>query len=358
MRTLLIFLLMTSVAIAAPLIEGVSGTVEDSEEIVISGSSFGSGPTVLLFDDFEGGADGNQLATDLATVGSWNNVQSSAWTSYSTANKISGSLAARFDSYNYPANLHPVIRADAPAAFDTFYASWWQIIPSGDITPGCGYGGCNWKTVWVCKDDQCDDADVTIATNAATTSWLLFGNDYPYLYSPYLKDPAGSANDVVTANGVWQRFQFYIKGATDSSGEERIWQTNSSGNTRLVMDRDRQTLNSGDTNKRLQFFVNGYVRDTPGSHPTFDDVYIAYGGNAQARVEIGNANTYTGCSNLAVCTPTSWGATSIVCTVRQGSFANDDTAYLYVIDEDGLVSDAEEITIGSAAHRSAIIIIN
>jgi len=187
--------------------EGVCITGVDNNEIIegqsltINGVGFGSGPTVLLFDDFEGGINGNPLSTDLAPLGSWDSVQTPGHTSYSDLNTVSGNFAARFDSYDYPPNQHPVIYARAPTSFDSFYVSWWGLIPSGDRFPGCdGYGGCNWKTVWVLDDsNNVHDADVCIAANGHDP-WLVFGNDYPYEYSPYLNFESYA--------GVWHRFQY------------------------------------------------------------------------------------------------------------------------------------------------------
>jgi hypothetical protein len=87
--------------------------------------------------------------------------------------------------------------------------------------------------------------------------------------------------------------------------------------------------------------INGFNRwcnDCAESAPTFDDVYVAIGTGAQARVEIGDAATYATSKNLSMATVTSWGDTSITATVRQGSFSNLNNAYLYVIDANGSVN--------------------
>ncbi len=332
--------------LAAPNITGVAGTIANGQQITISGSSFGTnGPTVLLFDDFEGGTNGNQLSLNLAPVGTWSGISTADHTSYSNANKVSGSLAARFNIYNYPVNNNPVIWVTAPSAFDSFYVSWWAMLPAGTVFPGTGNpDGTNWKVMWVCKDDACNDADVDLV-GLSSTGWALSGNDYPNVYSIWF--------DFSLSTGVWYRFQEWIKGRTDSTGHETIWTTDSSNKTVLRKDRDVQTLNSGDTNKRRVIFVNGYVRDTANSYPTFDDVYIATGEYAQARVEIGNASTYANCSNLTITTPTSWSDTRIVTTVRQGSFSSGQTAYLYVFDANGNVnSTGFPITIGGKSDNS------
>ena len=221
--------------------------------------------------------------------------------------------------------------------------SWWGLIPSGTHIPGYP-SSYNWKVVWVVPSSGSTvDADVTINSNGYD-QWLIFGNDYPYddhrFFSPGISE------------GVWHRFQFYVKGSTNTDGQERIWVTLADGETTLVQNEDKQTLNAGDTNKRQRFHLNGYVRDTADSTPTYDDIYIAYGEYAQARVEIGDAGTYANCASLTMCTPTSWSDTSIACTVRQGNLAADSTAYVYVTDANGVQSDGYIVTMGSTSSET------
>ena len=54
---LLIAILAACPAWAAPSISGVSGTASGGEAITISGSDFGNGPSIVIFDDFEKGAN-------------------------------------------------------------------------------------------------------------------------------------------------------------------------------------------------------------------------------------------------------------------------------------------------------------
>ena len=89
------------------------------------------------------------------------------------------------------------------------------------------------------------------------------------------------------------------------------------------------------------------VQTTPNCVTSFDDVYIATGVNAQARVEIGNAATYAGSTQLTILTPTAWAATEITATVNEGNFDAFDSAYMYVTDSAGVVSDGFPITFES-----------
>ena len=81
----------------------------------------------------------------------------------------------------------------------------------------------------------------------------------------------------------------------------------------------------------------GWSRDIPDEtsfNLLFDDIYLATGPNAAARVEIGNASIYSAATKLAIATPNSWANTEITATIREGSFADSDEIYLFVINAD------------------------
>jgi len=85
----------------------------------------------------------------------------------------------------------------------------------------------------------------------------------------------------------------------------------------------------------------------------YDDIYLALGDNARARVEVGDSLSYDACTKLDIFTPTAWSATSITATARITQFGTGDTAYLFVVDADGNVSDGYEVTVsGESAEFS------
>lgn len=346
--------MMPSFCFAEPSITSVSGTVTNGQSVTITGTGFGAnGPTVLLFDDYEGGTNGNVLALDLAPVGTYSGRNGDAGDGYddmkySNLNAVSGSLAARFDISAYTNN--PAMVVTAPSAFDSFYISYYSLLPTGNTFPGDGYGGANWKEIWVAKDDFVNDADLCVMGNGWT--WYhWFGND-PY-HGTY-DSPSWTYTKVA---GRWDRFSWWTKGSTSTDGATYVDITNSTGTTRAWEKTSVQTLNTGDTGKRQMFFVNGYVRQTPNSYPTFDDVYIATGEYAQARVEIGDNATYASCTKMALCTTpagtSGWGDTSISCTIRGASFSTSDTGYMFITKSDGTRSAAGyEVTFGGSGGGS------
>ena len=78
----------------------------------------------------------------------------------------------------------------------------------------------------------------------------------------------------------------------------------------------------------------------------FDDIYID---NSWARVEIGDNSDYDSCTHREMQIPISWDTDEITITFNKGSFENNSTAYLFVVDENGAISDGRTITVGSAS---------
>jgi len=307
---------------SGPSVSGVSGTIAQRSTITISGSNFGSAPTVVVFDDFEGGTNGNTIPTGAgsALIGQWDEVRSPAI--YSNTTAVSGSLSFRAEATD-PFGL---IITYLPANTRDVFLSWWMYIPSGDNLPGEGTPDhTNWKVMWVLGADTTDD-DLIVPGIMDGPSYIISGND-----SPYTKWP-----DIDFQKGEWKRLWVWAKGGYDNDGQCHFWELDS---TNAVLQRvnDNNVTIMYPGGIREQVNVNGYDRVTPNCHPTFDDVYIAAGSNARARVEIGNSSTYNNCTQLAVCPSTSWSGTSITAKCNLGGLSGSGW-YLFVIDASGNVS--------------------
>lgn len=68
----------------------------------------------------------------------------------------------------------------------------------------------------------------------------------------------------------------------------------------------------------------------------YDDIYIDAGKYAWARIALGNEAKWNDCTIREYQIPSAWSATSITATVNQGAFKNCDTAYVYVVDANGV----------------------
>lgn len=81
------------------------------------------------------------------------------------------------------------------------------------------------------------------------------------------------------------------------------------------------------------------------SHWSCDDVYLD---NSWARVMVGNASTLIDSHHIEPQIPSAWSDTEIVATVNRGTFNAGDTAYLFVVDANGSVSNGHQITFSEA----------
>jgi hypothetical protein len=352
----------------APSVGAVSGTVADGQSITISGSQFGAtGPTVALFDNYESGTNNTNISATTSTVGHWDEIGYGGppVPQYSTAFAHSGTKSQRVDASQIACDTtygYNVSKTGLNSAY--LYFSWWQYLPAGQPVPGTNCPSPqtpNWKYYWMghCigrarNGAQCprsgpynDDYLTVLLTNTLPVTDLggaLAGG--------------GCADDTgcsgvnmngygLTAfiKGTWHRYEVYAVASSSSSGVFQHWELSANQARRSIISTTGKSTNSGEeTWNDLQF--PGFLRGD-AAQVYYDDIYIATGAGAQARVEIGDNASYSSCKNLSVITPTSWSDGSIGATIRQGSFSNGASAYLFVVDSSGNASAGYPVTIGS-----------
>jgi hypothetical protein len=322
-----------------PTISSVGGAVGDGQQITISGSIFGTGPNVVLFDDFNSGTDGNTISST-AVVGSWSTAVGKVFAD----DLLSGGKGMRVVDVD---QLSSVVTFTAT---DEVFISFIGYVPDGYYFPYataeetypdlsslksvwlmytgvgyahyddpdvylCSWGGSHWYTV------SSNDTPISSFDTANACGWLW---DTPIRWSFWAKGNgmtvAGSDGMFQTTNGIKQINRCYT--------EYKAWFAPT--NTTYAWD-------------RINFV--GYIRTTTGTNFVEDDIYVATGDNAQARVEIGNAATYTECTRLTLVTTgaagDSWDSDEITATIREGTFtqAELENGYLYVINGDGCVNE-------------------
>jgi hypothetical protein len=326
-------------------VASVSGTVSDGTSISISGLDFGNyGPNVVVFDDFESGADNSEIntGTGSAKYGKWDSISSYGSEYYGTSASVSGDKSFTSD---YSVSYVNWIEALLPVNTRNVFVSWWLYLPSNNNLPGEGNtAGINWKQMWIQGADTTDD-DLVVPTLLGTSfsSWYINGNEQDPGYRNY--------TTVNFQKGEWKRLWVWLKGSTTSTsgdGELKFWELTASGVVQRENDIGVNTLKQTGAWERVR--PNGYGRQTSNCFTSFDDIYIASGPYAQARVEMGNSATYESSTKLAVLTPTSWSDSSILAIVNTGNFNGGETAYIYVIDSNGVVnSSGYQVVIGEVA---------
>ena len=341
--------LTPAISFGAPAVTGVTGTINNGQSITINGSGFGTtGPNVILFDDFEKGANGNTLSSVVrpASVGQWEQHTeiNPYYPTYSSSAAHSGTLALRQHWGSGGDNQEGArwVSADLPDNQKEMYISFWTYLPAGQNVPGAsGSYGPNWKVWWLHSDPwPKDDFSTQIISNNPTEI-------DPLCWVDGTQDRACGGWVPFTLNkGRWLRWEAHLTGSSTSSGTIKMWYTDSGTARKTLVSTTGKTLDSGSSGWDVIHFP-GFARYDTNSNTYYDDIYIAAGNGAQARVEIGDASTYTACKNLAVLTPTAWGASAITATVRAGSFTSGQ-AYLFVIDASGNASPGYSVTLGQA----------
>lgn len=346
----LCFILLPTLVFAAPAVTGISGTVSNGESITISGTDFGAtGPTIILFDDFDSGTENAYIGDGItsAIVGSWEDCGENCtpvyYSTYSTIQKHSGAQSARqnwaTDNQEGARWMGAVISSPVTAV----YFSFWTYLPAGQNVPGTSGGlGANWKVWWLQRtSSHADDYASEIVTDPPSETSIC------YVDGTTNRACWGYGSFSFT-KGRWLRWEGYLTAST-SAGNVYLWNTDSGQARNLVGSASGRTIDDGSTGWLL-FRIPGFARADSNSNTYYDDVYVSSGSGALARVEICNNATYTSATNCAITTPTSWGATSIAATVRQGSFGASDNAYLFVIDSSGVASSGYAVQFGAGGE--------
>ncbi|MBT6995164.1 hypothetical protein HN865_02675, partial [Candidatus Woesearchaeota archaeon] len=310
---------------------GVSGEVSNGGSINISGANFGNGPNFLVFDDFENGNVNGPMSASLAQAGQWSSV--SGTPTYTSVSSASGNLAFRADESDTSDNHYiEKVLSNTPKEI---FASWWIYLPAGDYYPGEDHAeGTNWKQTWVLGDSSTINDDLVIPGYYGNQGARWAGNE-ECIVDRYF----GSWN---FHKGEWYRLSAFID-ADSVNGELYLSDVTNAGIEILDHQENIQVLCQADSDfERIRF--NAWGRTSSNSHPMFDDIYVAQGPNAKARIEIGNAQDYWSSTKLTVATPESWNDGSISARIWKGQFANEENAYLFVIDSKGTVSNGVPVS--------------
>lgn len=365
-RLIAFLLLFPTCLYSAPSITGVNGTASHGQSITISGSGFGAKDSAspVAWDDLEDG-----VCDTTATVGSWTNVYETQ-ISTSQQRHANSTYNGHLD-FNGDQGAQPECGFAGGANAPKWYVQYWFFLADNFAFASSindSLGNIKIFRMWdtgsnnnfaMAAHGRYDVAAVFEYINQ-TYNWqpVISGYDWvdevlghgekTYSDNAYI-GWREYENDIST--GSWHLFQFeYASSDIDTeNGVLNMW-----FNGTQIIGKETLTTRTSTYTDHMRPFIVGFY----DSHPTtnndgandfyIDDVYID---NTWARVEIGDAPSYNSCTHREIQIPTSWATGEITSTVNQGSFS-DGTAYLFVVDADGAVSDGYEITLGSSAGGS------
>ena len=335
--------------LAAPLINSTKEVVKNGESITILGNDFGAmNGSIVSWDNFESKTAGSNVGGSSPLIGpTWSLQHTGGSVTYNNIHSHSGNLAANvvwagstgIEAFGWAGQ----------GPFRQLYITYWRWM-DGNYDPNPN------KTPYADNHKQ----------------YYLFGNRSSEGFSEFPQGmpliPAGTStwgyyNNVSMAqtnwNGTnnintigktyentksqWNRWEFWQKLNTDPSctinvncdGELTYWIDTKVGRKRA--DYKHRFVAGEWKDFRLGHMAHGFISTAKA---WFDDIYIA---TTQARVEIGDASTWDTCTHREIQIPSSWQAGQITITINQGSFPAKSSAYLFVVDANGNVSNGKEI---------------
>jgi hypothetical protein len=351
---LLITLIFTIEIHAAPSISGVSGTTT----ITISGSEFGTKPTAapIKWDTFEYGVNGEAIAENDPGTPQWQ--ETAASVIFDNSQSHSGDLSAyALGNITSESCSFYGLYIDTEDELE-LYATYWVYFDTEQHTtyPGLFWKGARFNTDIVYSGYPMNTTTYTPEQNGNPSLTFQFKDGTSNTSYSGIGD---AANELDLDQRNWHRLEMYMKlsdppGATngvvygtldaDNSELEWAWEQEFEGVSRAA----------GVTSLLNIFLLEfSWCIITESNKPIVwqDDIYVD---NTRARVEIGNASTWDGCTHREIQPATAWTSGEITYTENQGTLP-DGTAYLYVVDPDGVVSDGYQITFGATTNPTISI---
>lgn len=322
-------------------ITSTSGTWSHGEPVTITGSGFGTKSPAAPFhyDDFAGGTVGNDLTgySFLSTGSAPVNPQyegtivrgvhaRAAKCSFlgdqTGCSFITGGFSV---GSGQPLYVACYLRHDFVSPYPPNYKIL-RVAPDG---APAGHANTYWNTY-----DTTGNQEVVESQDVSTGVFA----DRSALYTP---------RRIGDFTNTWKLVELYFVRSTAAvaDGTTQMWHDGTAivsrvgdiihgevGDNAWAEVRFGHNLEHGSYGDALVYFSQVYVDTTP------------------ARALLGNAATFAASTHRELLVPSAWSATAITATVDQGTFAADETAYLYVVDSTGAVNGTGfAVTIGAAS---------
>jgi hypothetical protein len=325
---------LAGAAHAAPVITQATGTVSEGNILTIAGSGFGSKPSAspLVFDNFEAGTVGAKVLTSKATVGQWQNGAGYDVPVYSSEQKHAGSKSVKLvarpnGAYSLSLNQN--------GSFPVVYMDWRVRLHYLDRPSR------SWKPWRLYGNNDKLQANANLQCGASGMSIIHEGGDGGYWW-----------DDMPFGQDKWQHYQVILRASSAPGVADGVVKQYIDG--KLVSDHRNvvtRTTSAHWENIRVgHYWATDGVPECAGNSGAdifIDNIYID---TTWARVELGNASTYSASTKREIQIPVSWGANSIQLKVNAGSFTPGSQAYLYVTDADGVVNaTGYPVTIGGTS---------
>lgn len=309
------FGIASAAALAAPSIESVSGTIGSGNTVTIKGASLGNHP------DYNSSSPYLCVSFENLDDGKMGDGWSGADIVSTSVNKPNSKHCTNAYGHRHSVN--------SPTK-KLFYCHWLRLHPNTGVMK---------------SPSQFKSMNIAYAGNTSKTYLsIACRDDGNHKWRTNTEDGQNARNPVVAKDvapyGEWHRYSVWA--VPPSAGNDLKFRVD----TRILEDygyANEQTFSS--------IHAISYMKgDWSKCPPYTDDHFVNY---TQARVELCDSPVY-GLAQVhaEIQLPKAWSASSISIDVNQGQFKDGDRAYLFVVDQNGHVSQGHEVTIGEGATPS------
>ena len=332
---ILFFLVSIVVMLCSTAKADINSVSQTGSSFVIAGSAFGAHSLDIHAPDVP--IENTAIGSVPYNYNGWIFDQGGAANPVVTSDAHSGNKALYVSDNNVCCNsaLRFDYGSDLPEN-SVIYVSWWT--KADWATDG------QWKQFRInWQNDVQDDVVQTTLFN-----WSASSNQWLVRPGPGLDDNLVHNAEILTnVQNTWYRLELAIDVGSFGVADGRYYMGRYLPSTPFA-EADNQNVLSYNTQGRFYrwFIWQNYAGNgMTDFHGYLDDIYVQIG--TTARVELCDTSTWADRTHCEIQVPTAWGDTSITATQNQGSFATGDTAYLYVIDSAGTVSNGYPVTIGA-----------
>ncbi len=258
------------------------------QEFIINGSGFGVGPNIVMYDDLDNQTAGLPINLDKALIGKWS--RSSSYTEIPIiVNHEDGKAMAVRSPLKSGISSIAQIEAVFPAEKKGIFISYSVTVPEGKFFSGASEDNkfpdvSSWKFTWITDTPMgitsTTQFNICTPTHAGKGTFYLAGNSVNHGY--------------VGVAGAWswhtKNYMGFGLQAYDSANGKIYFQLSGKKDHALVFEKNTRVFpesntTSFDTVKFPGWFGNG---DQTNFNAYYDDLYVATGENAFARIEVSN----------------------------------------------------------------------
>lgn len=348
------FLLTFSVqGFADPTVTYIDKSLQADGIYTIQGTGFGGGPQIELLDDFEhsGAVANGEIDPNAANMGHWSSNSVYYPAKYDDF-AYSGNYA--FNGWDNVAKTTRILTKVFDNPIQSVYMSYWVAIPPGysfpGINPSQGDGpqrlpnDSSWKFNWLIDEDAGGESSNVCAPSYVSGNRIMVaGNDLNIMED--LPKPLQW-----WSWGNWMRISVWLHADAAKPTEEgfarfSVWseEFGEQGADQVgpVFDADGRAEK---VYQKIQFpgwirtFDEGDVLDSAKKgigRPLYDDIYIASGPNAYARIELSDNREYAQSSRFSVQEILSWGDTEIKFKVVASAIPDLPNSRIHIFTADG-----------------------